>query len=564
MKISYHGIFGVIDYSKEELGLFNRLREVFSVLDPNRFMVEAYRNHWWDGRDHVIDKNGKFLRGISELLVREIHKLGGKVEYTPYNQIWMQINSPYIHLADELNLKGIDIAEHQRKMTRELLEHGGGTVEGVTGSGKTEAITLLIRILLEFTDKVFFLVHRIGLMRNAMDRVVERCPELENYCGLLGDLERPDPENRIIFSTAQSLSSVLGISKKKKKDTEMIKLFKEAGAIVIDECHRVSGSQYIKLLSKAPEVPIYQFSGTPEVDDPVKDWTIMGVGGPIVCRVTRTEMEKIGFIAEAIACVRDFKRRADEYSPGKRRRSIDWMPKKEKLTYYVDAWKVDEDGTLSKTEVKVDQDKGLEIEDVKDEYYLYPDYGRDMLFVEEERNKDIADFVKASIEAGRNPLILCERVAQTYYIRGILRKQKTPWDDGIGIVHGSHDVNERRVIVDKYEKGETPVLIASSIFDEGEDIQNVGSVVLASGGASLVKVVQRIGRGVRAKKTSMGNWIPIWFPLDGLTPFSRQHTVSRINYLERSEITIEECITDWNQFFHYLGKKYNRNPNRND
>jgi superfamily II DNA or RNA helicase len=563
MKISYHGIFGVIDYDKSESNLFNRLREVFSVLDPNRFMVEAFRNHWWDGRDHVIDKNGKFLRGISELIVREIRKLGGKVEYTPYNDIWKHINSPYVHLSDELSLKGIDLAEHQRKMTRELLTHGGGTVEGVTGSGKTEAITLLIRILLEFTDKVFFLVHRIGLMRNALDRVVERCPELENYCGLLGDLERPDPENRIIFSTAQSLSSVLGIGKKKKKDAEMVKLFKEAGAIIIDECHRVSGNQYINLLSKAPEVPIYQFSGTPEVDDPVKDWTIIGVGGPIVCKVSRTEMESIGFIAEAIACIRDFKRRADEYSPGKRRRSIDWMPKKEKLTYYVDAWKVDEDGNLSDTQVKVDQDKGLDIADDKDEYYLYPDYGRDMLFVEEERNKDIADFIKISVSIGRNPLILCERVAQTYYLRGLLEKISDIKADQVGIVHGSHDVKQRRAIVGEYETGKKPILIASSIFDEGEDIQNVGSVVLASGGASLVKVVQRIGRGVRAKKANMGNWIPIWFPLDGLTPFSREHTVSRIRYLERSEITIEECETDWNSFFRFLNKKYGDNPNRN-
>jgi superfamily II DNA or RNA helicase len=132
----------------------------------------------------------------------------------------------------------------------------------------------------------------------------------------------------------------------------------------------------------------------------------------------------------------------------------------------------------------------------------------------------------------------------------------------IGIVHGTHDVGERKEIVAKYESGVSPILIASAIFDEGEDIRNVGSVVLASGGASLVKVVQRIGRGVRAKDKEIGNYVPIWFPLDNLTQYSREHTISRVTYLERAEITIEECTTDWPTFFDYLSQKYGSNLSR--
>ena len=561
MQISFSGLYGVLEWQSAEFSLFSRLRDTFSVLDPDRFVVEAFRRGFWDGKSHVISKDGKFLRGMAGAIVKEIRTLGGEVEdYVPYNREWIERNAPYVHLADKLHLEGIALAEHQRRMTRALLKYGGGTVEGVTGCGKTESITLLARILSEYTEKIFFIVHRIGLMRAAKERVVERCPELAPLCGLLGDGERPKEEDRLIFSTVQSLSTVLGIGKKKKgKDAEMERIWKDGGAIIIDEAHRVAGEGYLKVLSKAPEVPIYQFSGTPEVDDPVRDWAIIGVGGPIVTRVKRSEMEAIGFIAEAIACVREFTRKADEIPGSKRKRRILWMPVKEKESYEVTALRVEKDGEFSQCQLKVDPSKGLQTEE--NEYYLYPGYGRDMVLLEKNRNADIANFIRASLADERQPLVLCERVAQTYYLRNILVGEGLPAGQ-IGLVHGSHDVDERREAVAAYESGQKPVLIASAIFDEGEDIKEVGSVVLAAGGASLVKVVQRIGRGVRAKASETGNYIPIWFPLDGLTEFSREHTIARVGYLQRAEISIEENTGDWEHFFSFLRDKYGKNLSR--
>jgi superfamily II DNA or RNA helicase len=559
MRISFHGLYGVLEWEKAEFGLFTRLRETFSVLDPDRFVVEAFRRGFWDGKSHVISKDGKFLRGMAFAIVKETRALGGEIEdYVPYNREWIAENVPYVYLADKLHLEGINLAEHQRRMTRALLKQGGGTVEGVTGCGKTESITLLARILSEYTDKIFFIVHRIGLMRAARERVIERCPELAPLCGLLGDGERPKESDRLIFSTVQSLSTVLGIGKKKAKDSEIEKVWKKAGAIIIDEAHRVAGEMYLKLLSKAPEAPIYQFSGTPETDDPVRDWAIIGVGGPIVTRVRRSEMEAIGFIAEAVACVREFTRKADEIPGSKRHRKILWMPKKEKEPYEVTALRVEKDGNFTRCQLKVTE-KGIQTDE--DEYYLYPGYGRDMVLLEKARNADIANFVRASLADDRRPLILCERVAQTYFLRNGLAGEGIP-GESIGLVHGSHDVDERREVVTAFENGQKPVLIASAIFDEGEDIKEVGSVVLAAGGASLVKVVQRIGRGVRAKSTEAGNYIPIWFPLDSLTEFSREHTIARVSYLQRAEISIEENTGDWEHFFQFLRKKYGKNLTR--
>ena len=560
MRINFKGLFGNIEREPSEWAIFKHLREKFSWLNPDRYKIESFRKGYWNGRTYMISEAGAFLRGLASKIVDEARKEGYPVDYRPYEAEWAGVAAPYLPLVESLALEGIELAEHQRRMTRELLRAGGGTVEGVTGSGKTESITLLARILLEYTEPVFFLVHRIGLMRGASDRVKLRCPEIADLVGLLGDGERPRPTDKIIFSTVQTLSSIHGFIKGTVRDKDLTKLWAKAGAVIIDEAHRVTGDAYLRVLRRVEEAPIFQFTGTPEVDDPVSDWTIIGIGGPIVTRVKRSEMEKIGFIAEAVAVAREFPATLD--GPGKRRK-IRWSPEKEANDYYVTGLRVDrEDGSLWKERVKVDRVKGLNPDD--DETYLYPEYGRDMLILEESRNADLLDFVRASLAAGRPALILAEKIAQLYYLRGYFTRASDPIPASrIGIIHGSHTSKARRTIVKAFEEGETSVLLASTIFDEGEDIRGIGSVVLAAGGASLVRVVQRIGRGIRAKGKEMGNYTPIWFPVDYLTRFSREHTEARIRYLSRAEITTEENSgPDWGSFFDYLHNKYSGNTTR--
>jgi superfamily II DNA or RNA helicase len=65
---------------------------------------------------------------------------------------------------------------------------------------------------------------------------------------------------------------------------------------------------------------------------------------------------------------------------------------------------------------------------------------------------------------------------------------------------GSNNSKERDEVIQRFEKGENFTLIASTIFDEGVDIKNLNNVIIASGGASYIKILQRIGRGMRKMK----------------------------------------------------------------
>lgn len=64
-------------------------------------------------------------------------------------------------------------------------------------------------------------------------------------------------------------------------------------------------------------------------------------------------------------------------------------------------------------------------------------------------------------------------------------------------VWGRDKVEERKEAVAKLQAGEIRALIASTIFDEGIDIPQIRTIILAGGGKSVVKGLQRLGRGLR-------------------------------------------------------------------
>jgi superfamily II DNA or RNA helicase len=68
-------------------------------------------------------------------------------------------------------------------------------------------------------------------------------------------------------------------------------------------------------------------------------------------------------------------------------------------------------------------------------------------------------------------------------------------------IFGEHANEARRDALLRLKCGDTQILIGSTILDVGVDVPAVGMVILAGGGKAEVGTRQRIGRGLRAKKT---------------------------------------------------------------
>jgi superfamily II DNA or RNA helicase len=69
-------------------------------------------------------------------------------------------------------------------------------------------------------------------------------------------------------------------------------------------------------------------------------------------------------------------------------------------------------------------------------------------------------------------------------------------------INGKETSEIRQKALSSFEKGELPVLMGTSILDEGIDLPNIDVIVLAGGGKSSIKSLQRIGRGIRKGGTS--------------------------------------------------------------
>lgn len=71
---------------------------------------------------------------------------------------------------------------------------------------------------------------------------------------------------------------------------------------------------------------------------------------------------------------------------------------------------------------------------------------------------------------------------------------------GAVYLKGEDSLNKRMEIINKFNNGEIPVLIGSSILNEGISISNMKVLIMASGGKAMTQTIQKIGRVLRITK----------------------------------------------------------------
>jgi superfamily II DNA or RNA helicase len=86
-------------------------------------------------------------------------------------------------------------------------------------------------------------------------------------------------------------------------------------------------------------------------------------------------------------------------------------------------------------------------------------------------------------------LILTKYVKQGEEIKKLIPEAPFIWN--------KTKLEKRIEIVDKFDNGDSNILIASRILDEGIDIKNFKILIVASAGNKFTKTIQRLGRGLR-------------------------------------------------------------------
>lgn len=124
--------------------------------------------------------------------------------------------------------------------------------------------------------------------------------------------------------------------------------------------------------------------------------------------------------------------------------------------------------------------------------YSWQDIYRYGIVMSHKRNSQIADIAIEHYKKHDKVLILVRQLLHGENLKSALDGWPVMW------LHGKHGQRDREEAIRWFNEGQG-ILIASGIFDEGIDIPEINVLIVASGGKSDVKSIQRIGRGLRKK-----------------------------------------------------------------
>jgi superfamily II DNA or RNA helicase len=255
------------------------------------------------------------------------------------------------------------------------------------------------------------------------------------------------------------------------KKPQLIRWLKEdVGVLIVDECHHSPSKTWSQVAMSCGAKWRYGFSGTPLVYSEERDLLLIGLTGDVVYGVQVKDLVEKGYAA-------------------KPRANIVVVPFK-----YKGRWN-----------------------EVFDEVY-----GKDSRMVEV-----LKAVLKEELAKGKRGIVVfVERIRHGK--RLLFELKEEGWN--IVFAHGGRSDVERVGIVEGMRKKKYDVVIATTIFDEGIDVSGIGGVVFWCSTKSVVRIMQRIGRGVRVEEGKRE--VDVWeFVVDNR--YMKEHLKRRITYYEK-------------------------------
>jgi superfamily II DNA or RNA helicase len=163
------------------------------------------------------------------------------------------------------------------------------------------------------------------------------------------------------------------------------------------------------------------------------------------------------------------------------------------------------------------------------------------------RNTDIVNIVKQSAVYGLTSMILVMRKQHGEFLLEMLKAAGLRAE----YIHGDKNQDAREKALGRLERGEIDALIGTNILDVGVDVPAVGVIILAGGGKAEVQLRQRIGRGLREKKSGPNVCLVVDFN-DAMNNHLRGHAYSRRQIVEQTP-GFAENVLETDQDFDYTG-----------
>lgn len=148
------------------------------------------------------------------------------------------------------------------------------------------------------------------------------------------------------------------------------------------------------------------------------------------------------------------------------------------------------------------------------------------LVVESRKRNDLV--VRVTTGATKPSIVFVKEIDHGRALEAMIRKAGISCE----FIWGTDSTEERRAAVRRLVRRDVDVLVASVVFNEGVDIPELRSVVIASGGKSVIAALQRVGRGMRVQKDAQGNVVKdefeVWDVMDRGDRWLQRHGRARV------------------------------------
>lgn len=423
--------------------LFNRLRRTLSYKTAGVEYTAAYKNGW-DGVNYLLAKNGTFLLGLLNKVI-DFLKIN-KVDYQLVDKREKLIINESIDLSINLNKYGYTARSYQQRIVDAAIANTKGIVRACTGAGKTLCTALITASLNKPTN-----IYVIGI--DLLQQFHDLFSSLFNQpIGFIGNgICRIHTINIVsIWSVSSALRlkhSIVTDDELEEKETaptqtqseQIVRMLQSAKVHIFDESHVVTTDTIKNIFSKIDPEHIYGFSGTPFRDDG-SDLLINGILGEQIVNVPASELIAEGHLAQPIV---KFVR----------------VPK----TYI---------GTGTANYQTV-----------------YKEYITENII----RNNIIIDQVKDLLTKNYQVLVLFKHLQHGKNLCELFEQHQINYE----YLSGTDSLEKRQETKQNLLSKKSNLVLASSIFDIGVDISSLSALVLAGGGKSSIRALQRIGRVIR-------------------------------------------------------------------
>lgn len=497
------------------------LEACLTVKDPKARFNRAYQEKRWDGMVRLFTGR-KFPAGLVDHVTAHFNKADedvtvvGKEEKVPIDT--SRFDKTY--LGGVGPSRDADLIDEQCEAILTMLNNRRGVIKSPTGSGKTEMMAAVARYLWEERGwRSIIVTSKKGIAKQTAERL-RQYYNGDIEVGQCGDGEKTI--GTVTSCTAQTLIGFLPRKRRVKRgkrtiertipgNPELKKMVETYEVLFLDEAHHASADTWYSIAMHSGALRRFGLSGTPLKNSDIADMKLIGATGPIIYEVSANVLIEMGFVSrpKIVAVMSD-----DASGP---ELEVEW-------TIY----------THPRTGREYPRKRELPY---KDAYPL-------AIVQNEHHNRSVVRAAEWLCRQGRKTLVLCRRKEHFRTLEKLLtRSKEIPFFES---VWGETETLDRDTIKRNFETRDGgAVLLATTVFDEGEDIPAIGAIVLAEGVRVSTNALQRIGRGMRKTEDIDDLWVVDFVP----TSHTRlgEHGLERVKSYEREGYEVR-LLEEWPEF----------------